>query len=188
MFKKRYLGAAAAFAADHKELKAIKSKIFNEMGFDKGRAFIYGAKDIDVDVEEVDRDGEKVLVTKPVNNVVDTDQMTGVSQYSRYFDRNCAGWEVDPAHNLAYLSQIQSHMTDLLLTRGHVFLNEVYDAIGLPRSSEGQLVGWVKGAGDNFVDFGIYNANVPVNRDFINGFENICLLDFNVDGLVYDKI
>jgi len=39
--------------------------------------------------------------------------------------------------------------------------------------------------GDEFVDFGIYEVR---NADFVNGYERSILLDFNVDGLIYDRI
>lgn len=191
IFKKRYLGAAAAFAADHKELKAIKDRIFKEMGPDRGRAFLYGAKDIDfvdIQTEQLDEDGNPITVTKPMNDVIDADTFSGVSQYAKYFDKKCKAWDPSPTHSLAYLKQVQSSLTDILLTRGHLFLNEVYDALGMPHTSDGAIVGWVKGMGDDFVDFGVYNANLAVNRDFVNGYENICLLDFNVDGIIYDLI
>ena len=41
--------------------------------------------------------------------------------------------------------------------------------------------------GDNYVDFGIYK-NKEGNRRFINGYEYNILLDFNVDGVIYDLI
>lgn len=75
---------------------------------------------------------------------------------------------------------------DRLHARGHLFLNEVYEALGLPHTQAGAVVGWVVGNGDNFVDFGLYTGEAA--RDFVNGREGSILLDFNVDGIVYDKI
>jgi hypothetical protein len=67
-----------------------------------------------------------------------------------------------------------------------VFLNEAYDALGLERSTAGAVVGWVIGdEGDNYIDFGIFEAQ---NARFVNGSERSILLDFNVDGVIYDKI
>ena len=40
--------------------------------------------------------------------------------------------------------------------------------------------------GDNFVDFGMYDMSRPVVRDFVNGYERSILLDFNVDGNIWD--
>ena len=61
--------------------------------------------------------------------------------------------------------------------------------LGLPRSKAGQVVGWIydtcNPVGDNFVDFGLYDK---CNEDFINGFEKSTLLDFNIDGVILDRI
>ena len=53
-----------------------------------------------------------------------------------------------------------------------------------------QIVGWVydenNEVGDNYVDFGIYDINKPKARDFVNGYEKVIVLDFNVDGNIWD--
>ena len=64
-----------------------------------------------------------------------------------------------------------------------VFLNEVYKDLGYPETAAGQVVGWSLNhdTGDGYIDFGIANMAYEPNRDFINGWEPCCLLDFNVD-------
>ncbi len=61
--------------------------------------------------------------------------------------------------------------------------------LGVERSGAGAVVGWVVSkTGDNFVDFGIFNGDNSEARAFVNGREGSILLDFNVDGVIYDKI
>lgn len=83
-------------------------------------------------------------------------------------------------------------MNDLLRSRGHVFLNEVYDCLGIPRTKAGQIVGWVYSkdnpVGDNYIDFGIYDVYKPAIADFVNGYERSILLDFNPDGNIWELI
>ena len=63
-------------------------------------------------------------------------------------------------------------------------------------SSAGQVVGWFydpeREEGDNFIDFNLYRLDGEDGgerrRAFINGHERSVLLDFNVDGIIYDKI
>jgi hypothetical protein len=76
------------------------------------------------------------------------------------------------------------------MSRGHVFLNEVYDILGIPRSQAGAIIGWVltgDGSTDNYLNFGIFDDNDSA-IDFVNGREGSVLLDFNVDGIIFDKI
>ena len=91
-----------------------------------------------------------------------------------------------------FLRRQQDAANEILQARKHLFLNEVYDMLGIPRTKAGQIVGWVYNEknpnGDNYVDFGIYNTNREPNRNFVNGYEPTILLDFNVDGPIYDLI
>jgi hypothetical protein len=110
----------------------------------------------------------------------------GISMYARFFDEFSTNWQKDPELNRIFVQCQQNYANHLLQARGHVFLNEVYDMLGIDRSSAGQVVGWVmNGDGDNYVNFGMFDA---YNSAFINGAERSILLDFNVDGVVYDKI
>ena len=112
-----------------------------------------------------------------------------ISKYARFFDEACVGWTKDSEYNLCLLKQKQDYCNDLLRGRGHLFLNEVYDILGMPRTKAGAIVGWVYDEehpyGDNFVDFDLYSER---NKNFINGYENIALLDFNVDGNILNLI
>jgi hypothetical protein len=110
------------------------------------------------------------------------------SQYSRFFDESCPGWTNDAEYNLAYLRTQQLHANALLKSRGYLFLNDLYDILGFPRTKVGALVGWVYDPSnsdiDNFIDFGIYDLRDPNKRKFVNGYKNSILLDFNVDGCI----
>lgn len=112
-----------------------------------------------------------------------------VSCYARIFDDSCAGWTKDSEYNMMYLKSQQDFANNLLRTKGQLYLNEVYDMLDMPRSKAGQLVGWIydeeNPIGDNFVSFELYN---PRNADFINGYKPNAILDFNVDGIIIDKL
>lgn len=111
-----------------------------------------------------------------------------VSIYAKVFDERNPHWLPDSEYNLTYLTMQQQYATQKLKNEGHIFLNEVYEMIGLPKTKAGQVVGWLydekNPTGDNFVDFDIYSIR---NADFINGYKNSVLLDFNVDGVILDK-
>lgn len=110
----------------------------------------------------------------------------GFSPYARLFDEASPNWQKNAELNRIFIQCQQNYANYRLQANGHVFLNEVYDAIGLERSQAGAVVGWVIGGeGDDFIDFGIDEVR---NAAFVNGLERNVWLDFNVDGVVYDKI
>jgi len=108
------------------------------------------------------------------------------SPYAKFFDEYSRFWQRDPELNRLFVQVQQNYFNYRLNNYGHVFLNEVYDALGVERSRAASVVGWLKdGDGDGYIDFGIFEA---FNRNFVNGSERSILLDFNVDGVIYDKI
>lgn len=148
--------------------------------------------------EEQDRDfrfnTEKVEIIDPDTNKKKTITRIApgeVSGYARFFDDGSSSWSKDPEVNLFFLKCQQNYCNDLLKARGHVFLNEVYDRLGIPRSKAGAVVGWVlsnDGSTDNHISFGVFEGETERARDFVNGRENAILCDFNVDGIIFDKI
>ena len=184
----RFIAATAAAATAENILAEYRNRVRSELGDEMDRHFRYGTqkmKDIQVDTDEVDDEGN--VKTKKVK---EAEVITGLgySEYARFFDSASEHWQKSPEYNLLFLKQQQQYANDLLQTRGHIFLNEVYDMLGLPRTSAGAVVGWVKGYGDDYVDFGMYDYTREVVRDFVNGYESVILLDFNVDGVIWDKI
>jgi hypothetical protein len=112
------------------------------------------------------------------------------SQYARFFDELADCWERNPEYNIAFLRCQQNYANDKLNARGHVFLNEVYDMLGVERTSAGNVVGWLRDGpnSDGYIDFGIWDANNAKAIDFVNGREGAILLDFNVDGPILNMI
>ena len=112
-----------------------------------------------------------------------------LNPYARFFDDGCVGWTKDSEYNLAFLRQQENYADDMLKSRGHLFLNEVYDMLGIPRTKAGAVMGWIYDEehpyGGNFVSFDIYGME---NCDSINGNKSTFLLDFNVDGNILDLI
>lgn len=121
--------------------------------------------------------------------IVELEPNGDVSPYAKFFNSSCTGWEKDPEYNMLFLRMCQQRANDMLRARGYIFLNEVYDMLGIPRTKAGQCVGWIYNpknpVGDNYVDFGIY---VEQNQEFVNGYKNAILLDFNVDGNIMDVL
>lgn len=140
-------------------------------------------------MESVDENGNTTIEKKTVD-VMDGNPLEKYSEFARFYDDGCKEWTKSPEYNLAFLRAQQSIMNDRLKANGYLFLNDVYDALGIPRTQKGQIVGWVydenNPVGDNYVDFGIYDMWKTEVRDFVNGYERSILLDFNVDGVILE--
>lgn len=184
LLNRRNASLTAAYAAVEKGFSQYRERVISEFGEDKDREFRYGTRDETIIVESK-KNGEIHHTNKVVKRV----GPEGASVYARFFDEYSKNWSRTPEYNHIFLTCQQNYANDLLRSRGHVFLNEVYDMLGIDRSKAGAVVGWVLDPEcDNFVDFGIFNGDKPGVRDFVNGREGSILLDFNVDGVIYDKI
>lgn len=168
---------------------AYREKVVEAIGEEKEFQLRSGYSKQEVDY--IDEDGNE---KKSKSAKVLPDTGTGHSIYARIFDETCSNWSPSPSANLTYLRSCQQFANDKLRSEGVVFLNDVYQMLGFPRTSEGQIVGWVWNPDDksidSYIDFGIYDKifKSAVKRDFINAHEPCIWLDFNVDGVVYDLL
>ena len=189
VLRKRNVALAAAYATVEKGFKEYRGRVVERFGEELDRELKYNIKAKEVEEATVDEKTGEEKVTKKTVNVADPNNY---STYARFFDDGCTGWTKDPEYNLMFLKNQQRYANDLLKSRGHLFLNEVYDMLGIPRTKAGQVVGWIYDEeypnGDNFVDFGIYDLYNEKARDFVNGYERTILLDFNVDGDIMNLI
>ena len=182
---KRNVALIGAYKVLEKGFGEYRKRLIEEYGEDVDFQFKNGIRNENISVVEEDAEGKKKKVKKTIQ-VVDPN---GFSVYSRFFDESCRNWCKTPEYNLVFLQAQQNYANHRLQAVGHLFLNEVYDMLGLQHSQAGAIVGWVRSKdSDNFVDFGIYDSDNGNARDFVNGYERTILLDFNVDGVIWDKI
>ena len=108
--------------------------------------------------------------------------------YVHIFDELNPEWSKDSSYNHTYLRLKQNIWNDKLMTRGHVFLNEVLEDLGFPHTPNGAITGWLwSGEGDGYVDFGLNNQE-DIKAAWREGKEPAIILEFNVDGVIYDRI
>ena len=181
----RYIGAVAAYNAVSTAFNNYRARVTEEMGTNADHHFLYGTEYDTIETTKFDGDGKKPKTVK--ENVENIDRKN-ISGYAKVFDRHCAEWDENYIYNLKWLRANETAANDILNTRGHIFLNEVYDMIGFEHTPEGAVAGWVKDNGDGFVSFGLDDITNESARRFVNGEDNVVLLDFNVDGIIFDKI
>jgi len=94
------------------------------------------------------------------------------------------------ADNEAYLRAVQTAVNNKLRNlTGYIFLNEVLEDLGLPKTKAGQEVGWVINpgeghTGDNYIDFGAEIID-DVDKETMK-FTRRYILHFNCDGYILD--
>ena len=180
---RRQAQLAAVYAALDASYKAYRARVREVLGEDEEGKLYRRPTMRALDQDEIGEGGDGSDTT-----TIDLGSVLP-SPYARFFDESSPNWTKTAEWNLIFLRAQEQHANDRLRMYGYLFLNEVYEALGLERSQTGQVVGWridkdgnSPTGGDGYVSFGlgcIYDENA---RAFINGLENVALLDFNVDG------
>lgn len=170
---KRNASLAAAYAAVDQAFKTYKKKVESKFGKDAVLEALSS-----VAAEDLTKDEMTVESVAAVNDV---------SPYGVIFDDTNVNWSADEDLAMLHLKCQQQYANDILQTRGHIFLNEVYKMLGFPHTPAGAVTGWVKGNGDDFVDFNIFDGMFE-GEDQNGRTVTKWALDFNVDGVMYDKI
>lgn len=188
ILQRRYLGALCAYNSVSEAFEAYRKRVREEEGVLMDRHYRYGTELEEITVEEVDENGKKKK-KKELVEVPGTGDIE-LSDTSRWWDESRAnhGWDPNPNFSKMFLRGKLTYLNELLHDRGHLFLNEVYEELGYDHTSVGAMVGWIDTPErDKQIDFGIY-ADTEDARAFVNGKTNRILLEFNVDGIIWDKI
>lgn len=194
ILRKRNVALTAAYTAVDNGFKKYRERVVERFGEAVDRELKNNARKEEVEIVETDENGEEKVVKKAAYVVSPSD----ISEYARFFEEYTVDdkgnkikntyWTSNNEYNLMFLKKAESFANDKLRINGYLFLNEVYEMLGIPKTKAGQVVGWVydekNPVGDNFVDFGLYKDNLSYS-DFVNGYDPAILLDFNVDGNIW---
>lgn len=194
ILRKRNVALAAAYAVVDKSFKEYRGRVIDRFGEEVDRQIKYNLKTMKVDEVITDENGKEKKVKKKI-------EVGGPYMYSPYaiiFDETNPYWEKDAELNKFFLQSRQAQANDKLRANGYLFLNDVYEMLGHEKTKAGQVVGWVydpdSGEGDNYVDFGLYDIytkpkyEAEAKAAFINGYERSVIIDFNVDGNIWEKM
>lgn len=180
ILNKRNLALVSAYATLEEAFNAYRERVRQRYG-DQIEDDIYTGKEYNTITSTVEgEDGKKKKVKEEIAVVTDP-----VSQYARFFDEESTKeWFKSFDTNHTFLMCQQNAANDKLRRDGFLMLNTVYEMLGLKPSPTGAICGWVLPEdgepleGDDYVDFGmIYDRE-----------NNRILLNFNCQGMVYDKI
>lgn len=187
--KKRGIAAAAAYGAIDKSFKDYRRRVVERFGPEVDKELRYGVRTEAVTREETDGKGKKRKITVAEKSFESIDYN---DEFAVFFDEASTEFQKDSVYNFHFLEIQQNYCNQLLHSRGYLFLNEVREALGLPKTKAGQVVGWIYDENDNryanFVDFGIYEFDNEAKKLFRDGKERSILLEFNCDGYILDKV
>lgn len=185
IMKKRNVALMAAYKAVDTAFKDYRGRVKRDLGNDWDKHFMF----------DTEMENSKCKCGKDKKEPVSEEKDPHISDlkpsiYAKWFDEASVYWRKDALLNREFLICQQNYANDLLRARGHLFLNDVYRMLGIPDTKAGAVVGWVWKSGEDasYVDFGLYNASRPGVVDFMEGWERSIMLDFNVDGVIYDLI
>ena len=182
---------SAAYIAIDKAFKAYRKRVIEKYGKEEDQYLRYGAErrlieTKDEQTGEVRRE-ERIFIENGHH-----------SEYAKFFDELSTECRyMDPYHNKidweankTFLMIQEGAANSRLKAKGYLFLNEVYDMLGLQPTKAGQSVGWIYNPEDKSIDSYVsFNIFDKINRRLVNGFEeDTILLDFNVDGRIFDRI
>lgn len=185
VLKKRYTSTVIAYKALDEAFKDYRERIKNAVG-EENELHYYNGTHEGGENTVIDENGDAHTEKIAVKDIAKKN-----SPYEFDFNAKTApgNWEANSDYNLMFLRSVENYLNDLLNARGHVFMNEALDALGIKRTPEGAVVGWVKGGkGDGYVDLGFSEYFTDEYSDIQDGYLRNIHLNFNVDGLIWDKI
>ena len=185
---KRNAALMSTVTAIGTEFDEYRGRVVERFGEGLDRELKYNLKAKEVEETVIQEDGTETTVKKTIEVVEDPSR--DLSEFARCFCEGCTGWTKDPAANLTFLVMQERFLNDRLEDIGHVFLNEMHDALGLPRTPAGAIMGWIYDRENpRKISLGIHNIHIPANRDFVNGWERSVWIEPNIDKEpIYQKI
>ena len=184
----RQVSLAAAYNLMVNGFNAYRQRVVEELGLDKDQDFLLGIREEMVKDVETDADGNTKKVKKS-KVTMNGDPLF----YARMFDTSNPNWKVDANLNMAWLESQERWLNDKLIIRGYLFLNEVWEDLGMSPRPEGQLVGWIlrspeqmkKEHRDGYISLGLNNKMNMSGQAYSDGG---ILINPNVDGVVHNLI
>lgn len=74
----------------------------------------------------------------------------------KHFDSYNFNWIDNHEYNRMFIVTVLRHCELTLKCRGYLFLNDVYESLGYPRTREGQIKGWTYTDGQTEFRWSIY--------------------------------
>ncbi len=182
VLKKRNVALVGAYKSLEGAYAKYRERVVAEVGEEKEREIRLNLRAL-----EDDEKSDTPMALEDRKHV-----LLGASAYAVYFDRESSSeWSANSDYNVAFLSAQQNVLNQDLKTKGFLFLNDVYKALGMETTEVGQQVGWIygdfEGSKDGVIDFGTDQGALLLRDRYQFEEDGGIFLDFNVDGYIADK-
>lgn len=186
---KRLVAAMASLDALQASFDQYRRNVVDDQGADADIRYLTGDKVVKADFYEEGEDGKVKKVKKEVkvrNGCADP--------YVKLFDEcNSTEWRKSRGFNLDFIQNQEAYFNRKLRLQGHVFLNDVYEALGFGYEPIGQFTGWILGGdGDDQIVFDVEETydweELESAKEEKRNPEPSFWVTFNVDGEIWDKI
>lgn len=186
ILKKRHAAITFAFGEMSAAFTEFKNRTKEAVGEEKYHEILDGVKK---EMKEVIDENGNVVVAEV--DTIDPVKDPYTFVWDEYTTRDSGAYTPgDDNSNLNFIKSVEATANNRLRNlNGYVFLNDVLDMLGLPKTKAGQEVGWVmqpndEHQGDNYIDFGIKNID-DMNKETMK-FTRRYILHFNCDGYILD--
>lgn len=182
----RNAALATAYATIDSSFKQYRTRVLDRYGEQAEAEIRSGVRPVEIEETVTDAKGKKKKVKKTIM-VADEN---GFSDFARIIKPGSPCWVDNPSYMDMFIRSQEHIAQNKLVANRVLFLNEVYDALGLERTVAGQQVGWIYDPSDmdsdrdNYVRFRTFEVNVETE----NGIEKGIMIDFNVDGLILPEV
>ena len=194
ILRKRNMALAAAYTTVDQAYKEYRKRVVDKYGEEVDKQLAYGTKTEKIEEEIVDEETGK---KKKVKKTVEYSSIEGCSPYAIYFDKYTSSYiEKNDDYNMMLIRSTQNYMNDILRVKGTVTLKDVLDTLGVLDGPEYErmkkaslVVGWKyekdNPIGDNVIKFDV----IDTYRKHEDGsLIPTKIIDFNVDGNIYDRM
>ena len=175
---KRYAKLVVAYESLNKSYRNYRSYIRENYGNETDFNARHYADKVELEQTEVVVNSDDIFI--PDRDLSDYAALFGKG-YSLHIDDH----NNDPETVFNILRSTEEWANAVLQEQGYIYLQDVYEGLGLIDKFAPDGVGWCCGFGDDYVDFGIFSLR---NGDAINHIEPMYWLDFNVDGYILPYI
>lgn len=196
----RYVATAAAYKTLEAGFNRYRSNVIDEFGKDVDWRMQHSIKAEELEEARKEREqlanqeerqkkkGYKTAYSKNINNQIFD---CNTSEYWKRY------WI--PHQVIEYIQTVESKLQDKLNSKGHVFLNEAYDMLGMERTTQGSIIGWINTPRNShlekgrFLSLGYANDECPeeeIRRILASpsNEETWAWITPNCDGVIYQLI